>query len=280
MGRTPIRLLFILCLGMVSTLLTGCPLHLQVGGAEYRIIYPSGYIRDRYIRDNITAVEGTPYQLRCQKAEDYEKTYAYDLEILDENSEVLYTYPKMGSNTICGEAGDWEDTIWVCSETWALVHQPEYMDGCLDRSHLFLLDMQNGEIVFEADLEKNELYLTSAGDRCFFYFRGEKEKDYGLFSIPAKNAEIYYRDTSDWGEKHTVSTFGYAMTPKIGTNHTSYIVARFFLEEDGIRVSWICHEYSNENGWEDIEREAYDVPIEVDGPKADGTAPLGHGECR
>ncbi len=89
MGRTPIRLLFILCLGMVSISLTGCPLHLQVGGAEYRIIYPSGYIRDRYIRDNITAVEGTSYQLRCQKAEDYEKTYAYDLEILNENGEVL-----------------------------------------------------------------------------------------------------------------------------------------------------------------------------------------------
>ena len=276
MGRTPIRLLFILCLGMVSISLTGC----VKGGVEYQVIYPSGYVRDPYVKDEITPVEGTSYQLRCRKSEDHEKTRAYDLEILDETGEVLYTYPKMGSTTIRGEAGDRKDTIWVCSESWSTPHHNGYLSTCLDSSHLFLLNMQNGEIVFQTEEGDNELYLTSTGDRCYFYFQGKWARDFGLFTIPAKNAEIYYRDTSDWGEKHTVSTFGYAMTPKIGTNHTSYIVARFFLEEDRIRVSWICHEYSNENGWEDIEREAYDVPIEVDGPKADGAVPLGHGECR
>ena len=53
---------------------------------------------------------------------------------------------------------------WVCAEHWTAPHHNGYVEGWLK----------------------------------------EREKLFGLIKIPAENAVIYYRDTSDWTQKKTV----------------------------------------------------------------------------
>ena len=69
-------------LGVVLLLLlSGC--NPDSGLAWIEVSYPSGYVRTSTTWDELTPVEGADCHLRAQKAEDYDKTYHYDLQILD-----------------------------------------------------------------------------------------------------------------------------------------------------------------------------------------------------
>ncbi len=82
-------------------LLSGC--NPDSGLALIEVGYPSGYARTNTTWDELTPVEGAECRLRAQKAEDYDKTYRYDLQILDKAGTLLYEFPDIGRQ--CG--GSW-----------------------------------------------------------------------------------------------------------------------------------------------------------------------------
>ncbi len=249
------------CFGLVLFLLTSCT---SYRGAVYEIIYSSGYIRDPYVRTDTNPVEGTAYQIRGQKSADYEETHQFDLQVLNESYEVLYEYPQMGSNIVRSEAGDRDNTIWVCSETWSAPHYNGYIDGCLDKSILLLLDMQNGEILFQTTMEADQFYLTSIGDSCYFYAPGKeaREKLFGLIKAPSENANIYYRNISDWAEKHTIYSFDYVAEPDIDTSNGVETRLKFYISEEQVKVAWTSYESIGNGNWEYLEKKAYEIPLD------------------
>ena len=179
-----------LCGGATAALLlTGC--NPTAGATEYEVIYPSGYSRDSYAYDEKSPIEGSSCYLQWEEADDYKKTYDYDIHILDEKGSVLYEYPDMGSKAMRGNV--WEDgKTWVCAEHWTAPHHNGYVEGWLKESDLLLIDLSCGEILFQDKAGENEFYLTSNGTRCYFYLPGkeESEKQFGLIKIPAENAVI------------------------------------------------------------------------------------------
>ena len=196
------------------------------------------------------------------KAEDDKKTYDYDLKILDENGSVLYEYPDIGSETMRGMLqGD--ALIWVCTERWTSIHRNGYAEGCLKECNLLLIDLRDGAILFQEKAGENEFYITSDGTRCYFYDSGkeESEKLFGLIKIPPENAGIYYRDTSDWSEKHTVYTFDYAKEPDIDTSKGVETRIRFYILEDQIKAAWTSYESTGNGAWEYLEKKVYEIPI-------------------
>jgi len=242
-------------------LLAGCT---SDGGAVYEIIYSSGYIRDPYVRTDTSPVVGTAYQLRSQKSEDYEETRHFDLQILNENGEVLYEYPQIGSTTMRGEDGSEENTIWVCSEFWDTPHYNGYINGSLIKSYLILLNMQNGDVLFQKEIESNHLYLTTIGRYSYFYFPGKNEQKGWLRHSPAQNAEIYYVDISEWAQKKTLYTFDYVSEPEIENNSSAEIRVRFCLNANQLQIAWVSYELEGQQ-WVYKEQKIYDIPIEADG---------------
>mgnify|MGYP001031262001 CR=1 FL=1 len=251
-----------LLLGLFPAQLTGCDL--GVGRASYEIIYPSGLSRGPYDWNDIVPAEGVPYQLTSGKSENFDKTRTYDLRVLDENGEVLYEYPELGHSVVCGEAGGQENTVWVSCELWNTPHHHGYRDGCLEESTLLLLDMETGEILFQAEAGENECYLTSRQSRCYFYKPGEPERKklFGLLKTPAQNAELYYRDTEDWSERHTVYTFDYVDKPDMGGSGVEDRV-KFYLSENQIRAAWTSYESVEDGKWEYLEKRIYEISLET-----------------
>ena len=91
-------------------LLSGC--NPDSGSAFLEVVYPSGCARTYTTYDEMTSVEETDYQLRAQEAEDYDKTYEYNLQILDGNGNLLWELPDIGRPTMrggnCRDIRDWE----------------------------------------------------------------------------------------------------------------------------------------------------------------------------
>ncbi len=252
---------FLFCLAVITALLlTGC--NPEAGAVTYEIIYPSGNTKNGSVYDETAFVEGTSYSLQWEKAEDDKKTYDYDLKILDENGSVLYEYPDIGSETMRGMLqGD--ALIWVCTERWTSIHRNGYAEGCLKECNLLLIDLRDGAILFQEKAGENEFYIISDGTRCYFYDSGkeESEKLFGLIKIPPENAGIYYRDTSDWSEKHTVYTFDYAKEPDIDTSKGVETRIRFYILEDQIKAAWTSYESTGNGAWEYLEKKVYEIPI-------------------
>ena len=249
---------FFFCLILI-VLLTGCTTY---GGAVLEVVYSSGYVRDPYVRTDTSPVEGTKYQLRSVKSSDYEKSHQFNLQILNETSEVLYEYPQIGSPTMRGEAGSEEDTIWVCSEFWNTPHYNGYINGGLEKSYLILLDMQNGSILFQQEVEANHLYLTTIGGYSYFYFPGKELQEGLLQSSPAQNAEIYYVDVSEWTQRNTLYTFDYVFEPELENSSSAEIRARFILNDESLQVVWLSYELDNSK-WEYKEHRSYDISTEI-----------------
>ena len=101
------------CTAILVLLLTGCDP--TAGAISYEVIYPSGYSRDCYTYDEKSPIEGSSFYLQWEKADDYKKTYDYDMHILDENGSVLYSYPDVGSKAMRGSVQQ-DSKTWVCAE--------------------------------------------------------------------------------------------------------------------------------------------------------------------
>lgn len=254
---------FILC-GSLLLFLTGCDP--TAGHFHYEISYPDGFVRNPYIWDEATPVEGTDYFLKEKKSENYEKTRTYDLQILDQDGNLLYEYPDIGSRTMRGEAGLWENTVWICAESWSAPHYNGYVDGFLVKSVLLLVDMADGQILFQEETGEGELYLTTVGGRCYFYKPGKEaeEKLFGLVHIPEQQAEIFYRELSDWSGQETDFVFDFVNTDKIlEDGHYKLCKMIFKIKKDSIYVALTAYEQvdSENNEWEYVERAGYEVPI-------------------
>ncbi len=247
------------CVAAATLLLVGC--NPESGAATYEVIYPSGYTRDYTTYHKEIPVEGASCSLQWEKAKDYEKTYEYDLRILDENDSVLYEYPNMGSDIMRGLMQE-ENMVWICAEHWTSHHHRGYLEGWLKESDVFLINLRDGKILFQGRAGENEFYLTSNGTRCYFYAPGkeEQEKLFGLVKIPAEHAEIYYRDTLDWGKEHTVYTFDYVAKPDIDTSGGVETRIKFYISETQLKVVWTSYESVGNGNWEYLEKKAYEIP--------------------
>ena len=247
-------------------MLTGCDP--TAGATEYEVIYPSGYVRDCYTWDEEFPIEGSSYYLRWEKAEDYEKTHNYDLQVQDADGSALYEYPDIGSKTMRGIMLE-DDIVWICTEQWAASHYNGYIESCLKESNLLLIDLSDGETLFQDKAGENEFYITSNETRCYFYEPGKEESEqlFGLVKIPPKNAEIYYRDTSDWEEKHTIYTFDYILEPDIDTSNGVETRIIFYISEDQLRVAWTSYESIGNGNWEHLEKKVYEIPLTENAPE-------------
>lgn len=261
-----IRRTFPLCCAVAFVLLlTGCN---AATGTAYEIIYPSGYTRDCYTWDEESSIEGSSYYLRWEKAEDYEKTRNYNLQVLDANSSAIYEYPDIGSKTMRGILLE-DSMIWVCTEQWEAPHYNGYRESCLKESNLLLIDLSDGEILFQDKAGENEFYLTSNETRCYFYEPGkeESEKLFGLVKIPSENAIVYYRDTVDWSEKHTIYTFDYVLEPDIDTSNGVETRIKFYISGDQLKVAWTSYESIGNGNWDYLEKKIYEIPLAETAPE-------------
>ncbi len=250
-----------LCFAAILVLsLTGCDP--TAGATEYEVIYPSGYSRDPYAYDERSPIEGSSCYLQWEEADDYKKTYDYDIQLLDEKGSVLYGYPDVGSKAMRGIMQE-DGKAWVCAEHWTAPHHNGYVEGGLKESDLLLIDLDGGEILFQDRAGEDEFYITSNGTRCYFYLPGkeEREKLFGLIKIPAENAVIYYRDTSDWAQEHMVYTFDYVTEPAIDTSDGVLTRIRFYLSEDQLKVAWTSYEAVGNGHWEYLEKKAYEIKL-------------------
>ena len=248
------------CAAVLVLSLTSC--NPTSGATEYEVIYPSGYSRDCYTYDTSSPIEGSSCCLQWEEADDYKKTYDYDMHILDENGSVLYIYPDVGGKTMRGSVQE-DSKIWVCAEHWTAPHHNGYVEGWLKESDLLLIDLRDGEILFQDKAGENEFYITSNETRCYFYVPGkeESEKLFGLIKIPAVNAVIYYRDTSDWRQKHTVYTFDYVTEPDIDTSNGVSTRIKFYISENQLKVTWTSYEPVGNKNWEYLEKKAYEISL-------------------
>ncbi len=261
-AKTARYIISLCCAAIFALLLTGCDP--TAGATDYEVIYPSGYSRDGHTYDGKSPIEGSSYYLQWEEADDYKKTHDYDIHILDENGSILYIYPDVGSKTMRGSVQE-DSKIWVCTEHWTAPHHNGYVEGWLKKSELLLIDLSDGEILFQENAAENELYIISNGTRCYFYLPGkeESEKLFGLIKIPATNAEIYYRDTSDWTQKHTIYTFDYVTEPDIDTSNGVETRIKFYISEDRVKVAWTSYESVGNGDWEYLEKKAYEIPADA-----------------
>ena len=156
----------------------------------------------------------------------------------------------------------------VCTEQWTTPHQNGYIEGWLKESSLLLIDLSDGEILFQDKTGENEFYITSNGTRCYFYSPGkeESEKLFGLIKNPAENAVIYYREISDWTQKHTVYPFDYVEEPDIDTSHGVETRIRFYISEEQVKVAWTSYESVGNGNWEYLEKIVYEIPLTENDP--------------
>lgn len=256
------RKLQLACCLFLLLMLAGCN---PEGGTTYEIAYPSGYARNYQMDTKQFPIEGSTCQLQSEMADDYKKTFHYNLQILDESDQIIYEYPDLGSKIICGSLQE-DDRLWGCAEHWASHHHKGYLEGWLTKSDLLLIDMQDGGILFQGEAEKDELYLTADGTRCYFYAPGSEasERFFGLVKVPAKNAEIHYRDSADWAEKHSVYTFDYITEPDIDTSGGVETRLRFSVFPDEIQAVWTSYESVGGGNWEYLEKKSYEISLDED----------------
>ena len=237
----------------VLLLLSGC--NPDSGSAFLEVVYPSGSARTYTTYDELIPVEGTDCQLRAQEAEDYDKTHKYNLQILDGNGNLLWEFPDIGRPAMRGEAtGD--AAVWVCAEWWNTAHCNGYLNGHLSKSVILLVDLADGEVLFQAEAGKNELYLTSKGNLCYFYKMGKADRE---------NAYVSCRDIRDWETEQVIYTFDYMVEPDIATYNDSALKARFILDDDSIKVVWESTDrvLTSEGKYQAVfsEKAAYEISI-------------------
>uniref|UniRef100_UPI00405747F3 hypothetical protein n=1 Tax=Agathobacter sp. TaxID=2021311 RepID=UPI00405747F3 len=264
------KIIYVLCLTcMLSLLLCGCPSPLN-GEIEYEIAYPDGEIRGVYSYAPV-AIGQTGYQLdsRSELVEDgigifgiyyIGREYADYLQILDETGTLLYEYAGAGNDTLWGfDTGD--GSAWVSSEDWITSHYNGYRSYNLTGSLLLQIDLASGDILFQQEIEAYQMYLTTKGDRCYFYDCGEESEErlFGLFTTAQENARIFYRDIKNWEEEVTVYTFDYAVCPDI----ENIDGLRFSLEqEDEITVLPVYRSKPAYHEFTPFEGIDYVIPLE------------------
>lgn len=229
---------------MLLLMLTGC--NPDAEHFEYEIAYPSGKVITGITNlSEPFPIEGSELQMYTERIKDAD----YTMYIQNEDGEVLYT--ANGALPVNrGQVVDEE--LWICGESWSCVHYRQLLDAMLKYGTLYRIDVSTGEITFKETLRENELFLTINEGRCYFYHRGKasEEELFGLMATAAQNAEIYYRDISDWERTHSVYTFDYAGTPQeIVENSSHHYILGFSVQADKIAVALYSFEQIHGGEW-------------------------------
>ena len=85
-----------------------------------------------------------------------------------------------------------------------------------------------------------------------------------MIKIPAENAIIYYRDISDWMQKHMFYTFDYVAEPDIDTSNGVKMRVKFYISENQLKVAWTSYEPVGDEHWEYLEKKAYKILLTED----------------
>lgn len=242
--------------------LAGCG-YLAGRGAKYDIIYFSEYSRDPYTREETAPVQGAAadWQLRLSEGE----TPAFQL--LDEAGQQLCQISAEGlaanRNTtlaVRAEAGLGQ-TVWLAAEQWAKSRYNGYIDGSLRGGQLWLVGAADGSVLFRAETQPGELFLTACGTRCYFYYPGKAARRRDDI-LPA---QIYWRDFSCW-LPHPVCTFDYVGAPELTTAEGESLPIdrlRFYVQENSLRLDFTCYEQTDvENDrWGFVVKDSVEVPL-------------------
>ena len=226
------------------------------GLPNYEIEYPSGSV--------ITSITELtePFPIEQSDLELYTKHIkgrAYQMYIQDQDGAILYT----SEDTLSHNRGQLVDgALWICEENWSCVHQQQFVDNTLEAGRIYELDIKSGEIQDEYKLGKNEFLITISDNKCYFYHRGEesKKKLFGLTKTKTKNAEIYYREISDWKEKQIVYTFDYAGVPHEAKNVGNFTLY-FAVQENEILLNLHSYEKLSNGEWGNIPVWSVDIPF-------------------
>ena len=80
------------------------------------------------------------------------------------------------------------------------------------------------------------------------------------------DAVIYYREISDWTQKHTVYPFDYVEEPDIDTSKGVETRIRFYISEEQVKVAWTSYESVGNGNWEYLEKIVYEIPLTENDP--------------
>lgn len=246
-----LRRKFFWLLLLVLLIFSGCD---NTQGPGYEIVYQSGYTRNCYTRVEPIPIENSGYHLQNNKEE-------RRIQILDGEA-VIYELDCADFYAMRGEAGN-DGLIWISSERWGAPHYNGYIDHTLIQSRLVQINPSDGEILIQKEIGRDELFLTSKGSKCYFYDRGEEgEKNlFGVEKRKTRNAEIFYRDVSNWKEKVNVYDFSYIGKP-VGADgievkdKSSKLI--FHLKSESILISFIKKERSDD----EVEQWSIEIPLE------------------
>jgi len=240
MNKCQLKIVFLIL--TVLLFLTGC--NPDSGNLSYEIEYISGNMITGYTDfTKPTPIEGSELQLYTEHISGKD----YVMYLQDAGGELLYTFnearPLNRGQFVNGE-------LWICAEGWTSVHQKQFLDTKLKEGTVYQIDIDSGEITLEENVGENEFFLTINDGRCYFYHRGKgsEEKLFGLVTTPSKNAEIYYRDITDWGQRHAVYTFDYAELPQEAAEDprsAGRYIMRFSIGEEGLKAILMNFDYDN-----------------------------------
>lgn len=189
-GKVVRRIFSLGCAAIFVLLLTGCDP--TAGATNYEVIYPSGYSRDCYTYDEKSSIEGSSYYLHWEKADDYKKTYNYDMHILDENGSVLYSYPKVGSEVMRGSVQE-DSKAWVCAEHWTAPHYNGYVEDWLKESDNPPIYNNYHDELFSGSFEKYlfQMAFRKAKNAQFLYHIDCKVSTEKIRDILAKKSNLF-----------------------------------------------------------------------------------------
>lgn len=192
---------------------------------EYEIEYPTGYILNQdwhRVSKSHYSIENSELTFQTESVWEEKKSI---VTLMDEREEELWTWerptplpPYLRAQVVDGE-------LWFCEESWNTGLGYLYLDGLLEYGTLYQLDMASGEILCERQTGENEFYLTKIGERFYFYQRGGRWE----------HAQLYYRELSDWEEKHELYQFDYKGAPE--ETGGGYVL-RFIIGEEAITTEY------------------------------------------
>lgn len=208
-------------IALCMSMLMAC--HPYYGYMQYEVHYPTGFIYGflaYQYPQNVYPIENS--ELSFEERLNWEEDIQY-ITLLEEGEEV-WTWEKPFPNSRI-RAQVVEEELWFCAENWDAGLGFFVLDGLLFSGTLYQLDMKSGEVLCERETEEHEFFLSKIGERFYFYHRGGR-REY---------AQIYYRELSDWEEKHELYQFDYKEAPK--ETGGGYVL-KFILGEEEITIEY------------------------------------------
>lgn len=209
------------------------------GYSEYFIVYSSGYMKNThtaYVESHSEEhpIEGLDLKVKALKDK---KKNTIGLQLLKENKITQeYSGNFFSASPTRGELVQ-DNLILICCERWNAGRYKGYIDSFLKGGQILFIDLDSEKVTFNEKTGENELFLTARNSKCYFYYRGKEseKKLFGLITTRQQNAEVFYRDISDWKTKQTVYTFDYSERARTRTGNVGNTM-NFYLYPESIKI--------------------------------------------